>query len=62
MLLCRVALGKIAERTAGEKFAHAPVGHHSVKGVPVTGGLKYPEYIIYRGEQVNYLYDPLFIQ
>lgn len=53
MLLCRVALGKVSEHQSAAQFSHAPPGHHSVKGVPSPNGLKYPEYIIYRGEQVQ---------
>lgn len=37
------------------KMAHAPPGHHSVMGRPSYGGLSFPEYVIYRGEQVRYL-------
>ena len=35
------------------KMAHAPPGHHSVVGRPSVGGLSFPEYVIYRGEQVQ---------
>ena len=35
------------------KMAHAPPGHHSVVGRPSVGGLAYPEYVVYRGEQVS---------
>ena len=35
------------------KMAHAPPGHHSVIGRPNNGGLSYPEYVVYRGEQVG---------
>ena len=35
------------------KMAHAPPGHHSVVGRPSVGGLSFPEYVIYRGEQVE---------
>ena len=35
------------------KMAHAPPGHHSVVGRPSVGGLAYPEYVVYRGEQVK---------
>ena len=38
------------------KMAHAPPGHHSVVGRPSVGGLSFPEYVIYRGEQVE-IYD-----
>ena len=38
-------------------MAHAPPGHHSVVGRPSVGGLSFPEYVVYRGEQViNKLY------
>lgn len=33
-------------------MAHAPPGHHSVVGRPSVGGLSFPEYVVYRGEQV----------
>lgn len=33
------------------KTAHAPPGHHSVAGRPSSGGLYFPEYVVYRGEQ-----------
>lgn len=39
------------------KMAHAPPGHHSVIGRPNSGGLCYPEYVVYRGEQVNYTFS-----
>lgn len=32
-------------------MAHAPPGHHSVVGRPSAGGLNFPEYVVYRGEQ-----------
>ena len=35
------------------KMAHAPPGHHSVVGRPSVGGLSFPEYVVYRGEQVK---------
>ena len=35
------------------QMAHAPPGHHSVVGRPSSGGLCYPEYVVYRGEQVG---------
>lgn len=38
------------------KMAHAPPGHHSVIGRPSAGGLHFPEYVVYRGEQVNNKY------
>ena len=52
LLLCRVTLGKPVEHITAIKIAHAPPGHHSVIGRPSAGGLNYPEYVIYRGEQV----------
>lgn len=36
-------------------MAHAPPGHHSVMGRPSTGGLNFPECVVYRGEQVGIL-------
>eukprot|EP00731_Ephydatia_muelleri_P020724 Em0013g451a len=51
MLLCRVTLGKPVEQFTAIRIAHAPPGHHSVIGRPSAGGLNYPEYVIYRGEQ-----------
>ncbi len=42
------------EQLTAVKIAHAPPGHHSVIGRPSTGGLNYPEYVIYRGEQVSH--------
>lgn len=36
------------------KMAHAPPGHHSVMGKPSCGGLNFPEYVVYRGEQVSF--------
>ena len=52
LLLCRVTLGKPVEQLTSVRIAHAPPGHHSVIGRPSAGGLTYPEYVIYRGEQV----------
>ena len=52
LLMCRVTLGKPVEQYNAIKIAHAPPGHHSVIGRPSAGGLNYPEYAIYRGEQV----------
>ncbi len=40
------------EQITSVRIAHAPPGHHSVIGRPSAGGLTYPEYVIYRGEQV----------
>lgn len=57
LLLCRVTLGKPVEQFAAIKIAHAPPGHHSVIGRPSAGGLNYPEYVIYRGEQVQCMYS-----
>ena len=51
ILLCRVALGKSFFQFSALKMAHAPPGHHSIIGRPSGGGLTYPEYVIYRGEQ-----------
>jgi tankyrase len=51
LLLCRVTLGKPVEQFSATRIAHAPPGHHSVIGRPSVGGLAYPEYVIYRGEQ-----------
>ena len=51
--MCRVVLGKPVEQYTAVRIAHAPPGHHSVIGRPSAGGLNYPEYVIYRGEQVN---------
>ncbi|CAF3884191.1 unnamed protein product, partial [Adineta steineri] len=51
MLLCRVCLGRSFLQFSASKLAHAPPGHHSVIGRPSQGGLVYPEYVIYRGEQ-----------
>ena len=53
MLLCRVALGKSFLQFNAMKMAHAPPGHHSVVGRPSVGGLSFPEYVVYRGEQVR---------
>ena len=53
LLLCRVTLGKPVEQITATRIAHAPPGHHSVIGRPSAGGLNYPEYVIYRGEQVR---------
>ena len=54
LLLCRVALGKSFLQFSAMKMAHAPPGHHSVVGRPSVGGLSFPEYVIYRGEQVTH--------
>ncbi|KAG1652408.1 Tankyrase-1 [Nymphon striatum] len=51
LLLCRVTLGKSFLQFSAMKMAHAPPGHHSVLGRPSVGGLSYPEYVVYRGEQ-----------
>lgn len=58
LLLCRVALGKSFLQFSAMKMAHAPPGHHSVIGRPSVGGLHFPEYVVYRGEQV----DPIQIE
>ena len=57
LLLCRVTLGKPVEQFSATRIAHAPPGHHSVIGRPSVGGLAYPEYVIYRGEQVQHCDD-----
>jgi tankyrase len=59
LLLCRVCLGKSYFQMSSNRLAHAPPGHHSVIGRPSQGGLIYPEYVIYRGEQVKLI---LFLQ
>lgn len=56
--MCRVTLGKSFLHFNAMKMAHAPPGHHSVMGKPSAGGLNFPEYVIYRGEQVI-LFFPL---
>ena len=48
-----MALGKSFLQFSAMKMAHAPPGHHSVVGRPSVGGLSFPEYVIYRGEQVR---------
>ena len=53
LLLCRVALGKSFFQFSAMKMAPAPPGHHSVVGRPSVGCLSFPEYVIYRGEQVT---------
>jgi tankyrase len=45
--------GKSFLQFSAMKMAHAPPGHHSVMGRPSAGGLNFPEYVVYRGEQVN---------
>lgn len=52
--MCRVILGKSFVQYNAIKIAHAPPGHHSVMGTPSVGGLNFSEYVVYRGEQVNY--------
>ncbi|GFX91360.1 poly polymerase tankyrase-1 [Trichonephila clavipes] len=54
LLFCRVTLGKSFLQFSAMKMAHAPPGHHSVIGRPSVGGLSYPEYVVYRGEQLVY--------
>lgn len=54
--MCRVILGKSFVQYNAIKIAHAPPGHHSVMGTPSVGGLNYSEYVVYRGEQVNYTF------
>lgn len=51
IIFCRVTLGKPFYMTSACRMAHAPPGHHSVVGKPSMGGLIYPEYVVYRGEQ-----------
>ncbi|XP_065071133.1 poly [ADP-ribose] polymerase tankyrase-2-like isoform X2 [Rhopilema esculentum] len=51
IILSRVTLGKPFFQFTAVKMAHAPPGHHSVIGKPNAGGLSYPEYVVYRGEQ-----------
>ncbi|XP_015929424.1 poly [ADP-ribose] polymerase tankyrase-2 [Parasteatoda tepidariorum] len=51
LVFCRVTLGKSFLQFSAMKMAHAPPGHHSVIGRPSVGGLYYPEYVVYRGEQ-----------
>lgn len=53
LLFCRVCLGKSFCLMSANRLAHAPPGHHSVCGRPSLGGLVYPEYVVYRGEQVK---------
>ena len=51
LIVCRVTLGKSFLQFSAMKVAHAPPGHHSVIGRPSVGGLTFPEYVVYRGEQ-----------
>ncbi len=51
LVLCRVTLGKSFLQFSAMKMAHSPPGHHSVIGRPSVGGLTFPEYVVYRGEQ-----------
>ncbi|KAM3955302.1 tankyrase [Aphomia sociella] len=51
LLLCRVTLGRAFQLLSAAKMAHAPPGHHAVAGRPSSGGLCFPEYVVYRGEQ-----------
>ncbi len=53
LLLCRVTLGKSFLQFSAMKMSHSPPGHHSVVGRPSVGGLSFPEYVVYRGEQVG---------
>ena len=50
LLLCRVALGKPFYQFSAVKVAHAPPGHHSVIGRPISEGMSFAEYVVYRGE------------
>ncbi|MEE6485606.1 hypothetical protein FKM82_014347 [Ascaphus truei] len=56
LLFCRVTLGKSFLQFSAMKMAHSPPGHHSVTGRPSVNGLALAEYVIYRGEQVQYIY------
>jgi tankyrase len=51
LMSCRVTLGKSFLQFSAMKMAHSPPGHHSVIGRPSVGGLTFPEYVVYRGEQ-----------
>jgi len=64
LILCRVALGKSFLQFSAMKMAHAPPGHHSVVGRPSVGGLSFPEYVVYRGEQAypEYLITYLIVK
>ena len=53
LLLCRVNLGKHKILQVSERLPHAPPGYNSVLATPTPEGLDYPEYIVYRGEQVT---------
>ena len=53
--MCRTTLGKSFLQFSAMKMAHAPPGHHSVVGRPSAGGLCFPEYVVYRGEQVRHV-------
>ena len=33
------------------------LGHHSVIGRPNSGGLSFPEYVVYRGEMVRFVFN-----
>lgn len=59
-----LALGKSFLQFSAMKMAHAPPGHHSVVGRPSVGGLSFPEYVIYRGEQAypEYLITYLIVK
>ena len=59
LLMCRTTLGKSFLQFSAMKMAHAPPGHHSVVGRPSAGGLCFPEYVVYRGEQVRPAARPL---
>ena len=62
LLLCRVTLGKSFLQFNAMKMAHAPPGHHSVVGRPSVGGLSFPEYVVYRGEQVIFFIYSVFLE
>lgn len=61
LILCRVTLGKSFLQFSAMKMAHAPPGHHSVAGRPSAGGLNFPEYVVYRGEQVSFQAESIFL-
>jgi len=58
MIYAQVALGKsFVSEQAMPKLSHPPPGFWSVSGEPgITEDLKYPEYVIYNGEQAYPLY------
>lgn len=60
MLLCNVTLGKMHETTVPMKINRAPRGFHSVHAPAFPGGLKYPEYVVYRDDQAFPQYCVLY--